>query len=39
MVAGRIAEVILRDERAVIPVGSTNNRYGTMTCPRSFIQS
>jgi L-lactate dehydrogenase len=29
MVAGRIAEVILRDERAVIPVGSTNNRYGT----------
>jgi L-lactate dehydrogenase len=29
MVAGRVAEVILRDERAVFPVGSHNARYGT----------
>ncbi len=29
MVAGRVAEVVLRDERAVFPVGSHNPRYGT----------
>jgi len=28
MVAGRVAEVVLRDERAVFPVGSRNPRYG-----------
>jgi L-lactate dehydrogenase len=28
MVAGRVAEVVLRDERAVFPVGSHNPRYG-----------
>jgi L-lactate dehydrogenase len=34
MVAGRIAEVVLRDERAVFPVGSHNRRYGvTLSLP------
>jgi L-lactate dehydrogenase len=34
MVAGRVAEVILRDERAVFPVGSHNPRYGiTLSLP------
>jgi L-lactate dehydrogenase len=34
MVAGRVAEVILRDERAVFPVGSHNARYGiTLSLP------
>lgn len=34
MVAGRVAEVILRDELAVIPVGSHNERYGiTLSLP------
>ena len=28
MVAGRVAEVVLRDERAVFPVGAHNSRYG-----------
>ena len=28
MVAARVAEVVLRDERAVIPLGSFNARYG-----------
>jgi L-lactate dehydrogenase len=28
MVAGRVAEMVLRDERAVIPVGAYNKRYG-----------
>ena len=28
MVAARVAEVILRDEQAVFPVGSNNQRYG-----------
>jgi L-lactate dehydrogenase len=28
MVAGRVAEVVLRDERAVFPVGAHNRRYG-----------
>ncbi len=28
MVAARVAEVVLRDERAVFPVGSHNPRYG-----------
>ena len=29
MVAGRVAEVVLRDERAVFPVGSHSERFGT----------
>jgi L-lactate dehydrogenase len=34
MVAGRIAEVILRDEQAVYPVGAHNPRYGvTLSLP------
>jgi L-lactate dehydrogenase len=34
MVAGRVAEVVLRDEQAVIPVGSHNARYGvTLSLP------
>jgi L-lactate dehydrogenase len=34
MVAGRIAEVVLRDEQAVFPVGSHNPRYGvTLSLP------
>jgi L-lactate dehydrogenase len=28
MVAGRVAEAVLRDERAVFPVGVHNRRYG-----------
>jgi L-lactate dehydrogenase len=28
MVAGRVVEVVLRDERAVFPVGAHNSRYG-----------
>jgi L-lactate dehydrogenase len=34
MVAARVAEVVLRDERAVFPVGSHNPRYGvTLSLP------
>jgi L-lactate dehydrogenase len=34
MVAGRLAEVVLRDERAVIPIGSYNRTYGvTLSLP------
>lgn len=34
MVVGRVAEIILRDERAVIPVGSHNAEYGvTLSLP------
>ena len=34
MVAGRIAEVVLRDEQAVYPVGAHNARYGvTLSLP------
>jgi L-lactate dehydrogenase len=34
MVAARIAEIVLRDERAVIPIGSYNARYGvTLSLP------
>jgi L-lactate dehydrogenase len=34
MVAARIAEVVLRDERAVIPIGSYNPKYGvTLSMP------
>jgi L-lactate dehydrogenase len=34
MVSARIAEMVLRDERAVIPIGSYNPRYGvTLSSP------
>lgn len=34
MVAARIAEIVLRDERAVIPIGSYSSRYGvTLSLP------
>jgi L-lactate dehydrogenase len=34
MVSARIAEIVLRDERAVIPIGSFNPRYGvTLSLP------
>jgi L-lactate dehydrogenase len=34
MVCARIAEIVLRDERAVIPVGSFNPAYGvTLSLP------
>jgi L-lactate dehydrogenase len=34
MVSARIAEIILRDERAVVPIGSYNPRYGvTLSLP------
>ena len=34
MVAARIAEMVLRDERAVIPIGSYNPEYGvTLSMP------
>ena len=34
MVSARIAEIVLRDERAVIPIGSYNARYGvTLSMP------
>jgi len=34
MASARIAEIVLRDERAVIPIGSYNSRYGvTLSMP------
>jgi L-lactate dehydrogenase len=34
IVAARIAEIVLRDERAVIPIGSYNERFGvTLSLP------
>jgi L-lactate dehydrogenase len=34
MVCARIAEIVLRDERAVIPIGSYSPRYGvTLSLP------
>jgi L-lactate dehydrogenase len=34
MVAARIAEIVLRDERAVLPIGSYNQKYGvTISVP------
>ena len=34
MVSARIAEIVLRDERVVIPIGSFNSRYGvTLSMP------
>jgi L-lactate dehydrogenase len=37
MVAARIAEVVLRDERAIYPVGSHNPRYGVALSLPSVI--
>ncbi len=39
MVAGRVAEVVLRNERAVMPVGSHNARYGTTLSLPSVVGS
>jgi L-lactate dehydrogenase len=34
MVCARIAEIVLRDERAVVPIGSYNSKYGvTLSLP------
>ncbi len=34
MVSARIAEMVLRDERAVVPIGSYNPKYGvTLSMP------
>ena len=37
MVAGRVAEVVLRDERAAIVVGSHNSRFGTTVSLPSIV--
>jgi hypothetical protein len=37
MVSARIAEIVLRDERAVIPIGSYNPRYGVKLSLPSII--
>jgi L-lactate dehydrogenase len=37
MVAGRVAEVVLRDERAVFPAGSHNARYGVSLSLPSIV--
>jgi L-lactate dehydrogenase len=39
MVAGRVAEVVLRDERAVFPVGAHNSRYGVALSLPSVVGS
>ncbi len=39
MVAARVAEVILRDEQSVIPVGSHNKRYNTTLSLPSIVGS
>jgi L-lactate dehydrogenase len=39
MVAGRVAEVVLRDERAVFPVGAYNSRYGVALSLPSVVGS
>jgi len=40
MVSARIAEIVLRDERAVIPIGSYNPKYGvTLSIPSVAGQS
>ena len=34
MVSARVTEIVLRDERAVVPIGSWNPRYGvTLSMP------
>lgn len=37
MVSARVAEVILRDERAVFPAGSYNPRFGTTVSLPSVV--
>ena len=37
MICARIAEIILRDEQAVIPIGSYNSRYGTTLSLPSIV--
>jgi L-lactate dehydrogenase len=39
MVAARLAEIVLRDERAVVPVGSYNARYGVTVSLPSVVGS
>ena len=40
MVAARIAETILRDEHAVIPIGSYNPQYGvTISIPNVLVRT
>jgi len=40
MVSARIAEIVLRDERAVIPIGSYNPTYGvTLSMPSVLGQT
>lgn len=39
MVAGRVAEVVLRDERAVFPAGAYNSRYGVKLSLPSVVGS
>ena len=40
MVAARIAEIVLRDERAVIPIGSYNEKFGvTLSMPSVLGQT
>jgi len=37
MISARIAEIVLRDERAVLPVGSYSKRFGvTLSLPRCW---
>jgi L-lactate dehydrogenase len=40
MVSARIAEIVLRDERQVIPIGSYNSKYGvTLSMPSVLGQT
>ena len=39
MVGARLAEIVLRDERAVVPVGSYNARYGVTVSLPSVVGS
>jgi L-lactate dehydrogenase len=39
IVAGRVAEAVLRDEQAVFPVGSFNPRFGVMLSLPSVVGS
>jgi L-lactate dehydrogenase len=40
MVSARIAEIVLRDERAVVPIGSYNPKYGvTLSMPSVLGQT
>jgi L-lactate dehydrogenase len=40
MVSARVAEIVLRDERGVIPIGSYNPKYGvTLSMPSVLGQT